>query len=890
MRVLTGGTAAAAASPTPRPVTVLRIESPALGTLHYADRALSVPVVAEARVRDWGAFEAALDDGAVNPGGAVEVLLHDADGALRALAADPGFTGAAATVLQHFDPLGESDLVPLLAGRVHEAPVWHEQDASLSVRVADLARVVRDRPVGRLATREDFPRIPSGEEGRMLPIVYGRPHRVRAVLVEGGARTELVWAAAADEMALYVKDALRFPAGEIRLRIGEEELTGSFDGNTFTVTERGCAIHSGTTSEASGNPRIVRDASLPATEDNAYAGLHLSIEWGGRTQIRRIRYSVASTGALVVGAPFFGPEGDVAVVPANQPYAIATLAGDHPPGETVLEVLDEYVYVAAGHAVDAIETVEGWGILQPEVKAGKTVFTREERGYATLPPELYRVDPADSGSFPGLGHPVATVTLTRLPVHLAPAEFLDHAVYVTMTGPRESGALLERPDEVIRHLLVQHGGLDPAAIDDDAFGEAGAARADRAFAFALERPGSALARAAELAFQACLALHWEGGRAKLLPLRNDLAAPVATLDPSASSLGSVRVSHAGADEVVTGLRAEYAHRGMPAALSVRDAAAEDRHGRREETLRFWAYGARHHVRWCAEWWLRRWRHRYRRVTLSTFLAALALERGDTVTLDRPGLAATGQGGRVRAIEHRPGRAADGRADRITLTLELPVWEGCASTCEHACEQTACESAGCELACTVGAEVGCAWTCETTCEEACQIACTVTCELSCQGACMVSDTTDGCGGGCVTGCESTCEGWACESDSAETGCASTCQSEAVETVIPVRQVRVLGAPAGQYGMALAIQEDVDGNRFGDSFVVYDPFDVHPGTDDKATVYLNFNEQWVLVPSDREARYVRVLAAGSEADQFEVCEQDHLGNAWGASFLAWAVSPD
>jgi hypothetical protein len=165
----------------------------------------------------------------------------------------------------------------------------------------------------------------------------------------------------------------------------------------------------------------------------------------------------------------------------------------------------------------------------------------------------------------------------------------------------------------------------------------------------------------------------------------------------------------------------------------------------------------------------------------------------------------------------------------------------------------------------------------------------TCELACQATCQLSSRAGGpypCESTCETGCETSCEGWACET-AAESGCATTCQTVGVESVFPVREVKVLAPATVQHGAATVIQVDRDGNVFGESFTAWDPFDVHAAADALGTVYLNFNQQWIFVPSHREVKYVQVLDSTAEPAKWLVREQDRTGSGWGASFYAWAV---
>lgn len=890
MRTLTPSALAARAAAAAEPVLVLDLDCGAGGTFRFATRDLAAPVNAIGAIASVSPLDTALAD-AEGREGLVRVRLIDTDGSLKTLLESEALPGARATIYQHFDALGESDMIPLVSGLVQAGAVWREDAHAADLSVGSLLTHVQDAMVGRTASRTDFPKIAPDEEGRMLPLLYGRPRRVRAVLVKGGAETELVRAATLADTTLIVKDARRFPEGETRIRIHQEEITGRFDGNTFHVDTRGASILSGETTHKTGRAHLIRDDSLPATDDNAYVGLYVRLQSAGRTQTRRIVQYVAATGVLALNQPFYDDGAVDALIPEGTAFEITTVPSAHAAGEMVREVLDHFTYLISDAPVETVDAVEGWGVVEPKVAVDGKNVTAEHRGYITLPPAYYAVNANDTTSFPGLGHAVATIRLPRLPAEIADSRFLKNELFVTARGlPGTDGTAMENPADIMQHLLTDLAGVSEDDMDAASFAFARTARSDVTFAFSLDKPRRVGEVLADLAFQARLALLWESGTVKLRALSNALGASAATLDGSGIELASGTVTHTPEDEVVTEIVARYTYRAERAAVTVSDPEAESRYGRRVRECRFWAFEQRPQVLQAAEWWLRRWRHRYRLAQVTTFLNGVDLERDDTVTLDHDALSGSPVAGRVTHIEHAPGRLAEDEIDRVRVDLRLPLWGGCASACEHACESTACESASCELSCTTGSETGCEWTCEVNCEEACELSCTATCELSCQATCMVACRAGGesaasCGTSCETGCETSCESFACESQ-CESCCEVNCESAASETVSPIREVLVLTAPASPGGAASVVECTRCSDAHCESFTAYDPFDVRPAAGSQCTVYLNFNFEWVIVPGPRDVKYVRVQSdAGS--GRYAVVEQNHEGETWGEPFYAWAV---
>ncbi len=888
MRTLTNDTATAANSQTAKPILILKLEvGGATGDVYYADRDLASPITASGRIVSAGSLNAVMEEDGGGGHSSFAVTLQDADLTLKTLLENNILAGKRATLYQHFASLGESDMAPLMVGLVEEGAAWSENGRTVTLAVGDLDVGFRDRLVGRRATPDEFAKLPQEEEGKLLPLVYGETHRVKAVLVEAGAATETVFGISAAATEFVVKDASRFPGGAITVRLGQEEMQGSFSGNTFTVTQRPRDIETGTLSHKTGKFHILRATGLAATNDNEYAGLFLKLTIAGREQLRRITQYVAATGALVIDRAFIDADGQAVSPDAGTAFAIVTLAAPHQAGEAVQEVLDAYVYLVSDDEVEAIVGVEGWGVVEPEVAVNGVVIVGERRGHITVPSRYYAANASDTTTFPSLGRTVATLRLPRLPAAIPDQRFTKNELFVSVKGrPQAGGGVMDNPVDIIEHLLKDIAGVASADIDSASFSAAKTARAGVKMAFALDGPRAVSEIVSSIAFQARLALLWEGGQAKLRALSNALGSSVTTFDKTEIEFASGQLSGTRSKDIVTEITAKYTHRGAPAALTVKDEDAETEHGRKAKEVQVWAFATRHQVLEAAEWWLRRWKHRYRQLTFSTFLPGLAIERHDVVTIDHDGIFAGPVAGIVTAVDHRPGNLARDEMERITFAVRLPFWGGCASSCEVACE-TGCEAAACELSCTTASETGCTWTCEVSCEEACQLGCTVSCQLSCQGTCQIScrqsgESIDtGCVSSCEIGCETGCESGFESSDSEE------CDSGLDNLISPIREAIVLTPPTAPSGAATVIECDKDGSTYCVSFTAHDTFDLHPAAGDRVTVYLNFNYQWVIVPGGREAKYVRVTDTGDSAGLYEVIEQNHLGDTWGEAFYAWAV---
>lgn len=888
MRTLTHAAQDAAMNPEAAPVLALRLDLPG-GTHWYADRDLTAPVNAEGRIAACSPLKAVFD--AMRGGGdaEVEITLRDEDRVLLGLLGSDEFAGCAATLYQHFDPLGESDMTPLLGGLVDTPPRWREADNTLTLTIRGLEAFLAHHRIGEHADRMAFPDVAPEDEGRLLPLVYGRAQRVKAVLVQAGASTELAVPMGYVDMELLVHDAARFPTGTIRLRIGQEVVEGSFDGNTFTVTERGVGGDNGTFDPRAGNPSIV-NTDLGGEGDHLYAGRYIQAFVGGVLQTRLVCGSFG--GRLHLNEPFLR-DGDYAHPEEDAPFSFVSIRTHHPAGTAVTLFGETWVYLLNDRPSCDVSHVEGYGRVESERDIGGSPVKSVRQGYAPFASVAYRIELEDTDIFPARPHPVTTLHTPFPPRHWPGGAFLSNDLWITMEGvPANGDVPLENPAWIIKDLLVHGAGLDPARIDDASFTAAADARAEVRCAFALPRAMPAGQVVQELAFQTRLAILWESGTAKLHPLSLSEPSPAQTLGTDRIEHDSFEITGRHPRERITDILATYRRAGEPAGLHVHDPQADATHGRIERHLDFWAFQSRHEVFLAAHAWLARWRRAWNEVTVRTFLPGLPLERLDGVRLQHPLLPGGDAVGVVQGIEHRPGVPLEGVPDGITLTVRMLHAAGCAGSCETSCELSACESASCELSCTAASETACLHACETAREpggsrggkvgwsgiQTSANLCTTTCQVGCEAA---EEPGADCELQCVTDCEVACESMAYEAECGS-GCETLCE---INTRHPdIKHVRILDAPPYAYGTATVV-ELCAGSEHGPSFDAHDAFDLnYPAGNDCAALQTR-DGRWILVPGERNIKYVKVT--GGSSPSYTVQEQDAGGTSWGDSFSATAI---
>jgi len=361
------------------PAVILRIDFPAPhGQKHYSDRETSIPGVdVEARIVECGAIASDLAAGRRPAAADARIALRDEDGVLRGIVEDVEFQSASATLFQHFEGLPGSAMTPLLSGVVSGPVAYREAGAVLEFDLTDVSRKWAV-DVGRTADRAVFPNVAAGDEGRMLPIVYGRVKRARAVAARAGRRGRLLAPATPEDMVLYVTGFEDLPDGTpLSLEIDSERLTGVIAGTVLGVTSRGGGVlANGTTTHETGRQNAIRDENL-AGSDNEYVGYALKVfvtgtydlndipyeyRYGGASRLfnapvcgyeyRPITRFDASTGTVEYWPPFTveGTRneagalqvvgvGHAKLIHLGADYEITTVPGYHPAGALVREVV-----------------------------------------------------------------------------------------------------------------------------------------------------------------------------------------------------------------------------------------------------------------------------------------------------------------------------------------------------------------------------------------------------------------------------------------------------------------------------------------------------------------------------------------------------------------------
>lgn len=824
MRTLTTNTSNTKESLSSSPRYILKVEfGGAVGTKWYSAEDVgsgdaSSALNAEGRVLAWGAVDAPVGQGdkatAVSD---ISLTLHDEDKVLQGYHDSVEWYGVRATLYIWFAGLPESDIAPVLSGIVNEPVTWDWTKGTVSLDITSIETKYR-KTIGHVADRETFPSVSREDEGRAIPLVFGRCRYVPCLSAVSSLATRLVRPCGVSDDTLFVEDAQDFPQGEaVSIYVEKELITGQFDGNVFHVTQRGEVIKTSTTTADPTWPWELIDDTLGGTLED-WAGYNIEVhDPGGLVHSNSEIFAWFPTEHKVQYIGIIMYQGGAWRIPSGTAYRIISRPSAHSAGAPVTLKQPAYIYLVNDAPSVRVRAVVAYGTILGErwvqdLAGTRTRLEYEIDSYIPISPDLYTVNKNDTTSFPDLDHAVTTVTFQR-PVTQFVGRLRDERLWADVDGVDQahtgSGDLLENPADILLAILRRWLGLTTADYEYATFASAKATLAYLQMGFYLDRQWDSLELLASLAFQARCALLFDDGVARLKVLSNIIETSVATIDEHKTDLAAVESLRTKRDEIVSQVNGAYRYLDKPAQVSVTDTTVAAWCDRKLDVDLF-AYGNRANALSIANFWLIRRKRVYELCKLRVFLRGLELQRLDTIALSLPDFWPDGRRALVTDIRHDLGDANADRMTEIELTGRLMTeseceaaesgeaqdcWT-CETSCQFACElfctsafEILCQSG--DAGCTGGLDTGVCWSCDASCaarcEGQCESGCEVICDSSCLGgtetgfcsceiACTVGCTTaeTGCGfyeTGCQPSAETGCS--SCE-PSAETGCGQ-CES-------------------------------------------------------------------------------------------------------------------
>lgn len=858
MQTLTPPTETACSSNTAEPITIVKIDF-AAGTEYFADSEISTPIPTSGKLEEIIELNKKLSSTGIYGEEKIKLKLCDKDNTLISKIEAGLFSGCSIEASKYFHDLSSDDKVVIFHGVITSAVV---ADKSIIINARSIKPDEYKASAVNIASKNDFPNISPDIEGTALPFSVGKVNEIKALLVKTAPKTTLSDYCGYNAMSFIVNDSSEFPSGQITLRIKQEHITGSFNANTFIVTERCAAQYTATVTARSGNPSIINVTStdIPSMGNNILTGLFVRMTIDGEVQTRMILES-SEDGTIHINAPFHY-NSDYYTLPRNTLLEIFSNQAGYYPGTEVRQIIDEHIYIINDAQVAAVGECLGVSNMHPK----EPTYTEK----ISITENAYEINLNDSTSFPSLGRSVATLKMMILPSEYPGGRYKNDDIFVTLQADNLGGAISTNPADIIKYILINRLGVTEGQLDLASFSTAATARSDIEMNFTLTETIRAGELLRQLCFQARLSLTLENGIYRLLALSNAIGTSTSTFTEQEILSGELYFNEATTDEGPNIATANY----NGGSISVTDIQAGE--FPKEAKFDFWALSDRLQVKLALLWWLQYWRNTWREVEFSTLLQASSLQRSDSISLDLPSTLANTLSGKVVETTHK-GIRGSSDIDKFTVKLKVPNWQGCSVNCETTCEVAGCEAGSCESSCTL--------TCESTCQSQCQLSFqlgitqkTKGCSSSCQVSCR-SGSEPACETGCEVGCQSSCEG-----RSFETTCPSGCESfaelqdDSSPHVDCIKSVIVTSAPGSAYADATVTEIDSTGLSVGDPFTATDAFDLHPAAGEKCSAVFTADEKWIIASGGRNVKMVTVVSGS--AGSYVVQET----GGWGSSFSA------
>ncbi len=735
VRALPAGVVAEKESRATSVVYILKLTFAApIGTKYYCDRDLGAGDAstlgnAQGRVQGWGDLIRRHEMGAGSVSD-ISVELVDTDQVILGYMRSTKMQHVRADLYMYFNELLIAQAFIIASGEIQEPLGWERVTATVRFDVTDLAKYY-DKKIGVIADKDTFPDVSKEDEDKVLPLVYGKTSNVQMVHVKAAAQCTLALLLRPTDMVFYVDDSSGFPQNvpiTVIIPIGEwtapEYIDGSFNGNTFTVTQRGAIVVGPRNTTAEIDINHIEDNALGFV-DNQYIRFMLAVTSPADGYQERRIFECDDATDQIFYVPGFIDTAAFWPVPIGTPYVIKSERHRHRAGSKVMLAVDEHVYIANMVPSVSIVRVYGYGTTSAESATSVQI---------DIDPTLYTANRNDNQF--GLPHNTTTITFAR-----SVLEFYDNleseVLFIELEGADTdgdgTGALIENPSDVISDILTTHLGVPGGTLLAASFVAAKAAITYKC-AFAYQRMTEGVAICADLAFQARCALMWDDATVRLLYLDNLLGASAATVANSHDyDIDGTAIMQTPAFEVTSEFHGRYTNvAGHQVVVRIVDAAVEALYGRRIQEYDFWAYQRRVWTETVSTFWLTRLKYAYELVRLNAFMSVVELQRQDVITLSDAEFWGVNQKGRVLEIEHALGSGEDEILDTLGLIIQLPRIAGCQALCETACE--AADQSDCTLVCQTDAEIGC-----NACEAACQGLCQLTCVTVAEFGCTVGDT-------------------------------------------------------------------------------------------------------------------------------------------------------
>ncbi|RTL31266.1 MAG: hypothetical protein EKK55_01060 [Rhodocyclaceae bacterium] len=262
----------------------------------------------------------------------VAITINDAGGELYGALTFPSapVETSTARMYLHFAETTKADLVLLAKGRVTSPISYSEATRQLTFTLfadhrSESATIVLDQTLDSL--------VPDESDGKVVPLVFGVPRDVPAVLIRKGPVTFLTQDIDSADTQFDCESDHTFPGGTIKVRVEDEYMNADVNGDTITVTSRNVAAFTAVTaSRPSNSPDVSNPFVLWIDSDQNAAGQHIIIDGDdvpGTHSTNQARLCVAQKGRkLLFDRPWTRNTGDTWVIGAGIPVTAKRYAFD----------------------------------------------------------------------------------------------------------------------------------------------------------------------------------------------------------------------------------------------------------------------------------------------------------------------------------------------------------------------------------------------------------------------------------------------------------------------------------------------------------------------------------------------------------------------------------
>jgi len=222
------------------PIIVVKIEWVA-GTEYYSEKTFTLDNLMQGAIKDFAAVSAQSKLDLVSEISSASITLIDTIGWLKDKVDTEIIEGLPVTIYQYFEGTLQSDMIPILTGKIVSDIVWDEGEHTLSF---SCETTIEDEEVGYAPEEGAFADLHEDAVGVPWPICIGTPQLVPAVRIKKPVRGTLGQSVSEKILAFKVENADAFPQYDpeapelVMVQIGEEYpvwCLGTFTNGIFTV-------------------------------------------------------------------------------------------------------------------------------------------------------------------------------------------------------------------------------------------------------------------------------------------------------------------------------------------------------------------------------------------------------------------------------------------------------------------------------------------------------------------------------------------------------------------------------------------------------------------------------------------------------------------------------